>query len=385
MKLISFDISISRIWIQSMSKEIVVIAWHFHEFELANHSLSKTLSKKVIQTMIIFVSINFRSTKSLTIRKIRVTSIEFVEYSSKWIINIAIFRAIVLRFFEEIEKYRQTFVYQNFQFRQEIKTFDDNSTSNNTSIILERRTITSQIIVSRIESRFRYEDDIFVIERNQIHVKISRVSSYSSIIDSNNRFTIDNQQINNNQFIISNSTNTRETSIEKVIYEQSIKSNSITIFMRSALQVVITIVVSVVVIQAIENIKAKIRQKMQQTNQRNQQESIESFDSSDWSENDNDDNDNNQFQSKHLDFFDSFHDNKSVIIDTIMKFTNENIIFRNVHLFMIRTKNFAIIKSDDFVRRNLYLCLKNDVLNWYTSLLIDMKKDFLLLNQNLNQ
>ena len=102
---------------------------------------------------------------------------------------------------------------------------------------------------------------------------------------------------------------------------------------------------------------------MQQVNQRNQQELIESFDSFDSSENDNDDNDNNQFQSKHLDFFDSFHDNKFVIFDAIMKFTNENIIFRNVHLFMIKTKNFAIIKSDDFVRRNLYLCLKNDALN----------------------
>ena len=231
------------------------------------------------------------------------------------------------------------------------------------SIILKRKIIASQIIVSRIENRFRYEDDTFVIERNQIHVRISRVSNYSFIIDSNNRFIIDNQQINNNQFIINNSINTRETSIEKIIYEQSIKFNSITIFMNSTLQVVITTVVSVVVIQVIENIRTKIRQKMQQVNQRNQQESTESFDSFDSFENDNDNNDNNQFQSKHFDFFDSFHDNKFVIIDAIMKFISENIIFRNVHLFMIRAKNFAIIKNDDFVRRNLYLCLKNDALN----------------------
>ena len=167
----------------------------------------------------------------------------------------------MLRFFEEIEEYRQTSVYQNFQFRQKIKAFDDNSTSNDTSIILERKTTAFQIIVSRIENRFRYEDDIFVIERNQVHVKISRVSNYSSIIDSNNRFIIDNQQINNNQSIISNSINIRETSIEKVIYEQSIKSNSIVVFMNLVLQVVITTVVSFVVIQTIESIRAKIRQK----------------------------------------------------------------------------------------------------------------------------
>ena len=168
-------------------------------------------------------------------------------------------------------------------------------TSNDTSIILKRKTTAFQITVSRIESRFRYEDDIFVIERKQVHVRISRVSSYSFIIDSNNRSIIDNQSVNNNQFIINNSINTRETSIEKVIYERFIKSNSIIVFMNLALQVVITTVVSVVVIQAIENIKTEIRQKMQQVNQRNQQKSIESFDSSDSFEDDNDNNDNNQF------------------------------------------------------------------------------------------
>ena len=104
----------------------------------------------------------------------------------------------MLRFFEKIEKYRQTSVYQNFQSKQEIKTSDDNSTFNDTSIISKRKTIASQIIASRIESRFRYENDIFVIKRNQVHVRIFRVSNYSSIIDSNNRFIIDNQQINNN-------------------------------------------------------------------------------------------------------------------------------------------------------------------------------------------
>ena len=175
----------------------------------------------------------------------------------------------MLRFFEEIEEYKQTFVYQSFQFKSEIKTSDDNSTFNDTSIILERKTIAFQIIASRIENRFRYEDDILVIERNQIHVRISRVSSYSSIIDSNNRFIIDNQQINNNQSIISNSTNTRETSVEKVIYEQFIEFNSIAIFMNSTFQVVITTVVNVVVTQAIESIRTEIRQKMQQANQRN--------------------------------------------------------------------------------------------------------------------
>ena len=269
----------------------------------------------------------------------------------------------MLRFFEEIEEYKQTFVYQNFQSKSKVKASDDSSTFNDTSIISKRKTIAFQITVSRIESRFRYEDDTFVIERNQAHVRIFRVSNYSSIIDSNNRFTIDSQQVNNNLSIDSNSTTTRETSIEKVIYDQSIKFNSIVVVMNSVFQTVITTVVNVVVIQIIENIKAKIRQKMQQINQRNQQKSAKSFDSFDSFENDNDNNNNSQFQSKHLDFFDSFHDDKSVIIDAIMKSTNENIVFRDVHLFMIKARNFAVTKNEDIVRRNLFQCLKNDALN----------------------
>ena len=133
--------------------------------------------------------------------------------------------------------------------------------------------------------------------------------------------------------------------------------------MNSAFQAIITTVVSVVVIQIIENIRAEIRQKMQQINQRDQQKSAESFDSFDSFEDDNDDNDNSQFQSKHLDFFDSFHDGKFVTIDATMKFISENIVFRDVHLFMIRTKNFVVIKDENIVRRNFFQCLKNDVLN----------------------
>ena len=269
----------------------------------------------------------------------------------------------MLRFFEEIEKYRQTSVYQSFQSKSEIRASDDSSTSSDTSITSKRRTAAFQITVSRIESRFRYENDTLVTERNQVHVRISRVSSYSSITDSNNRSIIDNQQISNSQSITSNSTNTRETSIEKVIYDQSIESNSIAVVINSALQTAITIVVSVVVTQTIENIKAEIRQKMQQINQRNQQESTRSSDSFDSSEDDNDDNNNSQFQSKYLDFFDSFHDDKSVAIDAIMKSTSESIVFRDVHLFMTRARDFAVTKDEDIVRRNLFQCLKNDALN----------------------
>ena len=188
--------SISHILFQSINRKIVVIAWHLHEFDLTNYSLLKTISWEIIQTMIILVNINSRSTKSSTNKKTKKTLTKFVEYFSKWITNIIIFRTIAFHFFVATKKFRQTFAYQSFLFKTKSFAFDNNSIFNNSSIIsiiLKRKTIVFQVIVSRIKSRFRYENDILVIERNQIHVKIFRVFNYFLIIDSNHRFIIDNQ------------------------------------------------------------------------------------------------------------------------------------------------------------------------------------------------
>ena len=269
----------------------------------------------------------------------------------------------MLRFFEEIEEYRQTPVYQSFQSRSEIRAPDDSSTSSGTSITPERRTAASQITVSRIESRFRYEDDTFVAGRNQAHVRIPRASSYSPITDPDNRSTIDSQQASNSLPIGSNSATTRETSVEEVIYDQPIGSNPIAVAMDSALQAAITAAVSVAVTQAIEGIRAEIRQEMQQINQRGQQGSAKPPGPPGPSGGDNDDNSNSQFQPKHLGFFDPFHDGKSVATDAAMESTSEGIVFRDVHLFMARARDFAVTKGEDIVRRNLFQCLKNDALN----------------------
>ena len=119
--------------------------------------------------------------------------------------------------------------------------------------------------VSRFVNRFRNENDTFVVEKNQTHIQTyvrlsaneSRIFNYSSIIQSSNTVSQFDEQSE------SNSLNTREISAKKVIYSLLIKSNLIVVSMNSTLQAVIIVVVNVVVIQTINDIRAKIRQEMQ--------------------------------------------------------------------------------------------------------------------------
>ena len=368
-----------------MSRETVVTAWHLHEFGLADHPLARTLSKETIQTVIALVSTNFRPARPPTTRGTRVASAEPLGYPPEWVTNTATFKAAASRFFKETEEYRQTPAYQSFQPRQETGAPDDSPASSGTPTTPDRRTAVPQVTAPRIESRFRYEDDTPVAGRNQAHVRIPRAPSYSPITDPDHRSTTDSQQASNSLPTGSNPATTRETSAEEAIYDQPIGPNPIAALMDPALQAAITAAVSAAVTQATEGIRAEIRQEMQQANQRGQQGPAGPPGPPGPPGGGNGGNGNSQFQPKHLGFFDPFHDGKSVATGAAMESTSEGTVFRDVHLFMARARDFAVTKGEDIVRRNLFQCLKNDALNWYTSLLTDMEKDSLLLGQGLDQ
>ena len=59
---------------------------------------------------------------------------------------------------------------------------------------------------------------------------------------------------------------------------------------------------------------------------------------------------------------------------------SENTIFRDVHVFVNRAKNFVNTQNVEIIRSNLYKCLKKDALTWHTSLLTNMKKRLLTIN-----
>ena len=55
-------------------------------------------------------------------------------------------------------------------------------------------------------------------------------------------------------------------------------------------------------------------------------------------------------------------------------------MYRDVHVFVNRTKNFVNIQNVELIRSNLYKCLKKDALTWHISLLTNMKKRLLTMS-----
>ena len=68
-----------------------------------------------------------------------------------------------------------------------------------------------------------------------------------------------------------------------------------------------------------------------------------------------------------IDFFDSMYNDKSVRTSEVMKHAKKNTYFRDVHLFIERVKNIAIIQDGQHVRDNLFTCLREFALQWYIS------------------
>ena len=131
---------------------------------------------------------------------------------------------------------RQSTIFQNFDYHKSIDSSIENSTINNSILkrqffISKKQTFTNFSIFRR--ARFYQANDIFVSKRNQFTIRISRTFNYSFIIDSNVNNIVDqfdfnnqinNQFVNDNQFMNINSIIIRETLIEKTLYSTFIES-----------------------------------------------------------------------------------------------------------------------------------------------------------------
>ena len=76
---------------------------------------------------------------------------------------------------------------------------------------------------------------------------------------------------------------------------------------------------------------------------------------------------NFRWNASEVEFFDSLYDEKSINIDQVMKHAKKNTYFRNVHFFIEKIKNIAIIQSEQHIRNNLFTCFKDSALQWYIS------------------
>ena len=350
-----------------MSRQIVFIVWVIHEFRQANYRFTRILSSKIVRIIIAFIAINFEFSKRLT--RIKLINASNLLYSLEWIINNFVFWVVCQQFYDDVQLYRQSQIYQNFVFKFIIiLLFVVNFTLSKFSTTSNRRSTTIDV------ANLRQIEKNFFITRKQSQIQLStRISSYSFIINSKIDINFINSKIDNN-FVETNHSNfvnylnfanhtktTREISIKKIIYDQFLKSNLIIIIitmnvnLNSIVQTIITIVVSIVVTQVLQQFQQQLTQMQ---NQSNSIESLNSSKSIDENDNNNDDNNNFQFQSKYIKFFDSHYNKKIVIIEALMKHINESIVFRDVHVFVIKVKTFVVTKNEKMIRRNFFLFKK---------------------------
>ena len=106
--------------------------------------------------------------------------------------------------------------------------------------------------------------------------------------------------------------------------------------------------------QALQTLIEDIRNNAQSKSQN----SIEFSDSAKSFENAN----NVKWNSSKMKFFDSWYEDKNVIIDNFIEHVDKNIYFRDVHLYIEKIKNMLIFKKIELIRHNFYNCMREHAL-----------------------
>ena len=70
-----------------------------------------------------------------------------------------------------------------------------------------------------------------------------------------------------------------------------------------------------------------------------------------------------RFNFKKINFFNSQLHEKSSFIDASMKHTSDDIVFRDIYLFIARVKNFVDVHEIELIRKNLFRCLQDDIID----------------------
>jgi hypothetical protein len=91
-----------------------------------------------------------------------------------------------------------------------------------------------------------------------------------------------------------------------------------------------------------------------------------------------------RWNAANLEFFDSAYEEKIIATAKSIQHANKNTYFRDVHLFIDRTKDIALVKDYDTVRNNLYICFRKQVMMWYTAEMSNEKKELIKIDNNLN-
>ena len=266
--------------------------------------------------------------------------IESLIFSENWMIDRFQLLTNIKRFYNDCVEYRIFFDYLNLknQIHDDITNVSSKDLSDFVEITLDKFFLESRLLRASKFERFVSIDSLEFIKFSSFESFIDKNMSRSTVSDSSNQSTI---SVSSNEEI--------SWSIFRKEWKTMLKSMQI---MQIALQATIATI----------NIRESRRSEETTSNSSN---------------------DNTKWNAEKLRFFDSMYDNKSISIDQVMKHAEKNIYFRDVYLFLNRVKNMTLIHEDQFVRENLFICLRDTALQWYTAEISIETKKLLRYEQNL--
>ena len=155
-------------------KNIVFIAFDIDNFVKKHYNYVNEMSNEIKYIVNVIVIINFRLSIKFQIRIFKIASIKFSNFSSKWIFERNVFNNVIRQFHEITIEFKITIDYRNFLSKNEKNNFDSNFNTfvESTSFIISKKSQIDENVsnVSRFVNRFRNENDIFVVEKNQIYI-----------------------------------------------------------------------------------------------------------------------------------------------------------------------------------------------------------------------
>ena len=368
-----------------LSSAVIDIVFDFHRFLNSNHRYVREINENIKQLIVVIIFVNQSFVLSIFNSRVTSRNSKFIDYSSKWVIDIIKLRRDIQIFRDVTTAYRFSSTYLNFlEFRHAFSSIINDFSSN------VRSSIVSQ------NQRFHCFSEKQLIRVSNF---LSFTSNFSSSSNSDQSFV--EQSISHFTFETSiveafdsfNSVNIREISIEKNIYTHSIDFNSMINIFDSNFQIVIAAIVTQIVISIINDFRFEIRQMREsadQSKQQNESESSNSLDETGENVDENENADENLYdtsfwRSEKLNFFD-FH--LSIFFEPDLMIKNDkNIVYRNVHFFCERIRDLIAIKEQKLIRINFNICMIDTALIWYISKLkilkrvdfrnLDLKKDWI--------
>ncbi len=86
-----------------------------------------------------------------------------------------------------------------------------------------------------------------------------------------------------------------------------------------------------------------------------------------------------------IDFFDPNFEGKSASTEEAVAHAGKDTYYRDVHVFVKRVKEMAIVLGPEIVRKNLPSCLRGTTLVWHTSELSDVSRRILSYGENVDE